>query len=321
MKKLFSVLLVMVVIVSMAACGKSKDSGSTDSKDSDGKEKYVIGFSCANNANEANVDTMEAMEAAIKAQSDVEIELMALDGENVGENQVAHCETFISKKVDCVIVQPCDAAACQTGVEACIEAGIPVFTIGAKIEDNSICPYVGQDSKVAGEMEMQYIADLLDGKGNIVVIEGPTGNSDTLLRTEGIKNIVGKYEDIQILASQPGNWLREEGMALTETWLQGKDEIAAVVAENDEMALGAYDAISDAGKQDDILVIGIDAISAAKESVKNGEMVATVLQDTKAIGEKAIDVAMKAFKGETLDDVYEVKPVLLTKENVEDYMN
>lgn len=342
MKKILVLVLAVIFTLSMVACSSSKTktdetSGSTSesttnentnnnaegSKTSEasegGKKKFVIGWSSANNANEANVQCLDGAQDYINSLTDDEVEFIVLDGEGSGEKQVAHCETFISMGVDCVVMQPYDAAACQVGVEACQKAGIPVFTAKSMIENNDICTYVGQDDTIAGEMEMRWIAEKLGGKGNIVIIEGPTGISAAILRNQGIQNVLKEYPDIKVLYSQPGNWNREEGMALMENWLQTGQKIDAVVAHNDEMALGAYDAIVDAGKKGEILVIGIDAIDAALESVSKGELNATVLQDSYGIGALAVEVALKICKGENVDKVYNVDPVLVTPENISEY--
>lgn len=279
-------------------------------------EKFTIAWVDGNLANESNAICSDAAKAYAEEQG---MEFILLDGQGSGENQVSQCETLISQGVDCIIVQPYDAAACQVGVEAAIDAKIPVLVTKTTIEDNSICPFVGQDDVVAGEMEMQWIADQIGGKGNIVIIEGPTGISAAIQRNDGINKTLEKYPDIKVLHTQPADWNRDEGMALMETWLQEGEQIDAVVAHNDEMALGAYDAIADAGKQEEIKVIGIDAIDAAKKSVAAGELDATVLQDVETIGKKTIEVAIKMCKGEKVDDIYNVDPVLLTEENIKDY--
>lgn len=270
-----------------------------------------------NQANESNAVCVDAAKAYAEEQG---VEFKVLDGQGSGETQVSQVETAIQEGVDAIIVQPYDAAALQVGVEEAIEAGIPVLVTKTKIADNSVCPFVGQDDVVAGEMEMEWMAEQLGGKGNIVILEGPTGIDAAISRNDGIKKTLEKYPDIKVLESQPANWNRDEGMALMETWLQSGEEINAVVAHNDEMALGAYDAIVDAGKQDQIKVIGIDAIDAAKESVAAGELDATVLQDVQTIGQKTIEVAIAMANGEDVDDVYDVPPVLLTKDNIENYM-
>ena len=255
-------------------------------------ENYKIAWVDGNLANESNAICTDAAKAYAEENN---VDFTLLDGQGSGENQVSQIETLIAQGVDCIIVQPYDAAACQVGVEAAIDADIPVLVTKTTIEDNSICPFVGQDDTVAGEMEMEWMAEQLGGKGNIVIIEGPTGISAAIQRND-------------------------EGMSLLETGLQEGKEIDGVVAHNDEMALGAYDAIADAGKAGEIKVIGIDAIDAAKKSVAAGELDATVLQDVETIGKKTVEVAIEMCKGEKVDDVYNVDPVLLTKDNIADYV-
>ena len=340
MKKIITLLLALTMILGMVACSPNapstegqggegskepaapSESSDTGDKESSGsKEKLVIAWSDGNSANEHNAICTRIAKEHAESITDYEIEFILLDGKGSGEAQVAHCETFIAQGVDCVIVQPYDAAACQVGVEMVAEAGIPVMVAKATIEDNSICPYVGQDDTIAGEIEMKWIAEQLGGKGNIVILEGPTGNSAAIKRNDGIKNVLKDYPDIKVLYSQPGDWHREEGMALMENWLQMGEKIDAVVAHNDEMALGAYDAISDAGLAGEILVIGIDAIEAALKSVAAGELDATVLQDVENIARTAVDTAIRLATGEEVEKTIFIDPILVTKDNVNDYLN
>lgn len=277
---------------------------------------YTIAWVDGNLANESNaVCTTAAKDYA----ESLGINFLLLDAEASGENQVAQCETLVAQGVDCIIIQPYDAAACQVAAESTIEAGVPVLVTKGEIADQSVCPFVGQDDYIAGQMEMEWMAEKLGGKGNIVILEGPTGISAALKRNDGINDVLKNYPDIKVVYTQPANWNRDEGMNLMETWMQTGEQIDAVVGHNDEMALGAYDAISDAGKAGEIFVIGIDAIDAAKASVAAGEMDATVLQDVETIAKKTIDVALMMAKGEEVEAVYNIDPILLTSENIADY--
>lgn len=319
MKKFLCALLSLAMLLSLVACGNTSQDQSSESNTEDSSEEntILIGISIPNKANEANMNMIQGIEDYVKDMSNVE--LLILDAEGKGENHMKHAETFISREVDVALIGPYDASAGQPAVEALLEAGIPTITLKAEISDNSICPYVGQDDAVAGEIEMQWVADQLDGKGNIVIIEGPIGNSAQILRNEGIYKVLENYPDINVLYTQTGNWNREEGMSLMENWLQTGAQIDAVVAHNDDMALGAYDALVDAGLDGEILCIGIDAIAAAMQSVAAGELDATVLQDSYGIGAKGIEVALKAVAGETLESTYYIDPVLLTIDNIGDY--
>jgi len=173
-------------------------------------------------------------------------------------------------------------------------------------------------------MEMQFIADKIGGKGNIVILEGPIGQSAQIQRREGIHNILEKYPDIKVLAEKTANWSRAEGLALMENWLQSfEGQINAVVGQNDEMALGAIQALEGKGltNRDEIPVIGVDGISDALQAVKDGRMNATVFQDAKGQGEMSIEVAVKYLNGEEVEKEYWIPFQLVTPENVDEFMN
>ena len=259
-------------------------------------ENYKIAWVDGNLANESNAICTDAAKAYAEENN---VDFTLLDGQGSGENQVSQIETLIAQGVDCIIVQPYDAAACQVGVEAAIDADIPVLVTKTTIEDNSICPFVGQDDTVAGEMEMEWMAEQLGGKGNIVVIEGPTGISAAIQRNDGITKTLEKYPDITVLHTQPADWNRDEGMSLMETWLQEGKEIDGVVAHNDEMALGAVEAYKNAGysQEQRPVIFGIDGLEDALEAVKEGTMQGTVYNDNVDQAGEIARLAVDLFKG------------------------
>ncbi len=332
MKKIIAMLLAIMMVFGLVACAAdapAPDAPVADAPVADApvadapvadapaeEEPLTIVWTDGNLANENNAMCTDVAKAYA---AELGLNFILLDGEGTGVAQVDHCETWIAQGADCIIMQAYDAAACQAGVEMCIEAGVPVMCAKTMLEDNTLCPFVGQNDVDAGVMEMEWIAEALGGKGTIVILEGPTGNSAAIQRQDGITQVLANYPDITVLHTQTANWNRDEGMNLMETWLQMGDQIDAVVAHNDEMALGAYDAIADAGKAGEILVIGIDAIAAAKESVANGEMDVTILQDVETIAKVAIDTAVKLAKGEEVEHFNYVAPVLLTQETVGNY--
>ncbi len=319
MKKLLVILMSLLVLtLVLAACQQVQEVEEPDPTAIVEKEKIVIGLTCANMANEFNAMSVKYSEDYVNTLENVE--LRVTDGAGLAENQVAQCETFVTQGVDAVIMNPYDVEGCTAGVQACFDANIPVLTLRTYVSNMDIVnTHVGSNDVAAGEIEMQHIADLLDGKGNIVILEGPTGISAAVLRNEGINNILKKYPDINVLYTQPADWDRAIGMATMENWLQLGEDINAVVAHNDEMALGAYDAIAAAGLENKIPVIGIDAISAALVSVYNNELTATVLQDAKGQAIKSVDVAIMLAKGEPVEKEYLINFVLITKENIGEY--
>ena len=163
------------------------------------------------------------------------------------------------------------------------------------------------------------MADELGGKGNIVVIDGPNAHSAQLDRSQGINEVLENYPDIKIIAEQTANWDRAEAMTLMENWLQMGDQIDGVVAQNDEMAIGALKAIQAANKQDSIKVVGIDAIADALTLVESGELIGTVYQDAVGQGAGAVEAAIKAVNGESLEKETLIPYKLVTVDNLDEF--
>ncbi len=316
-KKWMSVVLCTVMVMTMSAgIGQMAQAQ---------EDKIVIGLTDANMSNESNAIFSNAAIEYAKGMDNVE--LIVNDGEGDAEKQIAQCESFVAQGVDVVIISPYDYDAAVTAAQICKDAGIPVFVAKGLIADMSIVEtYVGSDDFNAGVIEMEYIADLIEGEGNIVIIEGPTGVTGAVLRNDGIASVLEEYPDIKVLYSQPADWYRDQAMALMENWLQLGADINAVVAHNDEMALGAYDALEAAGLADSVPVIGIDGIQAAVESVGEGKLTASILQDSKTIAETAIDVAIKLANGEEIEKEeiekeYDIPYQVITADNYKDFLN
>lgn len=329
MKKrlLCMVLCVGLVLSMMCGCGLADSSAPKeqtqptkaegDSEKTTGEseeEKIKIGITLYSLKNEFTVRIANAAE--VKA-NELGIELVVYDGNYDPSTQISQVETMISDGCDGIILNPQDAQACAPCVDKAVEAGIPVVGVNTRVESDKLTSYVGSQDVLAGEMEMQKIADLLDGKGNIVIIEGPMGQSAQIERKEGIQNILEKYPDIKVLAEKTANWSRSEGMTVMENWLQAFDEIDAVVAENDEMALGAREAIKASGK--DIPAIGVDGITDALAAVEEGNLIASIFQDGAGQGSKAVEVLYDVIKGKDVDENYWIDFEEVIKDNVDEF--
>lgn len=324
--RLIAILVMAVfIIAAVTACGNTAQqapSASTDAKATSAApatdKKIKIGFASTNLSNEFQVYMRQAAEAAAKTAG---VEFIGVDGQGDAAKQVSQIESLISQKVDAIVMAPTDANACVPAVVKAADANIPMIIVNSTVTNmDKAATYVGSDDSEAGKIEMQCIADLLKGKGSIVVLHGPIGNSAEAGRTDGIGQILKKYPDIKIVAEQPGNWDRAQGMSIMENWMQSGKKIDAVVGQNDEMALGAFKAVEAAGKQNDIKVIGIDAIPDALKAVQDGKLVATVFQDAKGQGAKAVEAAIIAAKGGTLEKKYLIPFQLVTKDNIANFI-
>ena len=275
-----------------------------------------IGVSFQNMQNEFIIYMSDALRAKAKTLG---VSLVESDGQGKAENQVSAVENFIAQKVDAIVLNPYDKEGCAPAVEKAVAAHIPIVVVNAQVVNlDKANAYVGSDDIDAGKIEMQHIADLIKGKGNVAIMHGPNGNSADVQRTQGNMEILKKYPEIKVVFEQTANWDRAQALSLMENWLQTGKQIDAVVAQNDEMALGASRAVQAAKKN--IPVIGIDAIPDALKGVKDGKLVATVFQDARGQGAGAIEVAAKLAKGESVPKTTFIPFQLVTKENLDKFM-
>lgn len=317
-KKVISVLLCAAMVATMAmGCGAADKEAKKESKSSsssDGEKKLKLGITLYSLKNEF---TVRIANAAEKKAKELGAELVVYDGNYDPSTQISQIETMISDGCDGIILNPQDAEACSPCVDKAVEAGIPIVGVNTRVQNDKLTSYVGSQDVTAGEMEMQNIADLIGGKGKIVIVEGPMGQSAQIERRKGIQNILDKYPDIEVLAEKTANWSRSEGMTVMENWLQAFDQIDAIVAENDEMALGAKEAAKAAGK--DIPAIGVDGITDALNAVESGDLVASIFQDGAGQGSKAVEVVIDAINGKDVEENYWINFEEVNKDNVAEF--
>jgi inositol transport system substrate-binding protein len=309
--KVFAVAILLLLGILSGCSGKAEEkAGGT------AKGKLKIGVLYQNLQNEYIVGLQNSIRKYAKASG---VDLIESDGEGKAENQISQVENLINQKVDAIILNPADKNGSAPVVEQAVAAKIPIITVLANVSnENKATAHVGSDDVEAGKIEMKHMAELLGGKGTIAIIHGPNGNSAEVNRTEGIKEILKDYPNIKVVAEQSANWSREEALSLTENWLQSQ-KLDAIVAQNDEMALGAIKAISSAGKLKDTKVIGIDGIADAFNSIQSGELSSTVYQDVDSQAKKVVEVAKTAASGKKVDKENMIPFQLVTKDNLDKF--
>lgn len=283
-----------------------------------GGGEIVIGASMLSLQSEFVVNVKDAMEEYAKEKN---IRLIVNDAQRTADKQVQQIETFISQNVDAIILNPCEVEASSPAVEKAKAAGIPVINVNS---ETSAVPdgFVGSHDEESGEIAMEYIAKLIGGKGNIVIMDGYIGQAAQIKRAVGANNVLKKYPDIKILAEQTAEWDRAKAMSLMENWIQSYgNKINAVFAHNDEMGMGALQVLEQAKLKDRVVVVSIDAINDALQAVKDGRLDATVYQDAKGQGEGAVEMAIKLAKQEPVENKAVFIPFqLVTNENIDGFM-
>ena len=294
-------------IVFLLGCNRSNNT----------KHRITIGISYQNLQNEFIINIQDAVRSKAK---ELNIELIELDSQGKAENQISQVENFIARDVDAIILNPFDKEGSAPAVDIAVREHMPIVVLNAIVSNlEKANAYVGSEDAEAGRIAAQYIIKLLNGKGSIAVIHGPNGHSAEVQRTEGIKQVIQKYPNAKIVVEQTANWDRAQALNLMENWLASGRKIDAVIAQNDEMALGAYKAIESAGKQKEILVIGIDAIQDALKAVTEGKLVGTVFQDARGQGALAVDLAYQIINGQKVKHLHYIPFKLITKENINNH--
>lgn len=264
------------------------------------------------------------MAEGIKAEAAEQgADLVLLDANNDAQMQISQIENLIAQQVDVILVAAVDTDAIVPALDLCEEAGIPLVGVNMLINTDRPYYYAGPDDVQAGELEMQALIDIIGEEGNIVILDGPIGTSAQLQRAEGNKNVLAKYPNIKVLAEQPANWNREEALTLMENWMQAYEgEIDGVVAHNDEMALGAIQALEAKGLKDEIPVTGVDAIKDGCQAIKDGRFEATVFQDAELEGRLGVQVAMQVLAGTPPEEhLNYIEMKLITADNVDELLD
>lgn len=237
--------------------------------------------------------------------------------------QLSQVENFISQKVDAIIVNPVDTASTARISKSALEAGIPLVYVNRRPDQKDLpkgVAAVTSDDEEAGRLQMQYIAEKLGGKGKVVILLGDLANNSTTNRTKGIKEVLAKYPQIKIEQEQTGIWLRDRGMTLVNDWLTQGREFNAVLANNDEMAIGAAMALKSAGtKPGSVLIAGVDGTPDGLNAITKGEMTVSVFQDAKGQAVGSVEAARKMAKKEAIEQNIVIPFKLITPDNVKDF--
>lgn len=226
--------------------------------------------------------------------------IKALDAQNDTAKQTNDVDDLIQQGVDILLINPVDSSAITPAVESANANGIPVITIDRSSESGTILALVASDNVIGGEMAAEYIKQISGENVETVQLEGVPGASASRERGKGFMNIA--EESLNVIDSQTANFDRAEGLTVMENMLQANPNIKAVFAQNDEMALGAIEAIKAAGLSGAIQVVGFDGTEDGINSVKAGVLSATVAQQPEEMGRLALQAAFDHFAGITIDE-------------------
>jgi ABC-type sugar transport system substrate-binding protein len=262
------------------------------------KKSYKIGAAVYGLKNEYAQLWVKALKEHPAVKSGL-VKLTVFDGRYDHLTQVGQFDNMITQKFDAAIYVPIDSIAGGSVVKKATEAGLPVIGSNGPVKSDQLVSFVGSNDVLGGEIEADAVIKAMGGKGNVVVLEGPVGQLGAMQRWEGNKKALDRNPDIKIIEKKTANWSRAEAMTLMQNWITANPgQINGVIAQNDEMALGAIAAIKSAGLDiKKIPVAGIDGVSDAMRSVEAGEMLLSIRQDAKTQAQGAVDVALRRLIG------------------------
>lgn len=262
------------------------------------------------------------LDAGKKAGATVQVEDAQAD---VGK-QLSQIQNFIAQKVDAIIVNPVDTDVTPKITKMVTEAKIPLVYVNRKPVDFDKLPagvaFVASDEKVSGTIQTQHVCKLLGGKGQVLVLMGDLSNEAARTRTKDIDDVLASKEcsGIKIADKREGKWSRTNGQDITTNWLSSGVKFDAIIANNDEMALGAINALKASKKWGpSSIVAGIDATPDALASMKAGDLKVTVFQNAAGQGSGAVESALKLIKKQPVDRFVNVPFELVTPENLSKY--
>lgn len=300
--------------VALTGCGAGDPKAA--SGDSGGEEQIVVGVTVYDMSSFIT-QGKEGMEAYATA-NDIQLQWNSAGGDV--SSQATQVDQYVSAAVDAIIIVPVQADSLGPQVQAAAASDIPVIAVNTSLTGVEVDASVQPDDVAAGAQEATQMVDALGGEGNVVVLEGPLGSSPEIDRGEGIDQVLAENPDMKVLARDTANWKRNEAVNKMKNWISAfGDEIDGVISQNDDMALGAIQALREAGMSD-VKVVGIDGIEDGLQAVQDGEMIGTSLQHGTVELATGLAVAAKLVRGEDVDTepVY-VMPAI-TSENVADAM-
>ncbi|WP_433958364.1 ribose ABC transporter substrate-binding protein RbsB [Cytobacillus horneckiae] len=309
MKHIWKLFVMVMILFIVSACslegGDTKGTEEKGAKDDTAAKKIGISISTLNNP--YFVTLKDSAEAKAK---ELGMETTTVDAQNDPAKQVSDIEDLIQQGVDILLINPADSSAIASAISSANNANIPVITVDRSAEGGEVVAHVASDNAAGGKIAGEYIIEQLGEEAKVVELEGIPGSSAARERGAGFNEAIAAASGYEVASKQAANFDRAQGLTVMENIIQSTKDFKAVFAHNDEMALGAVQALNAAGLTD-VIVVGFDATEDAVKAVEDGKMAATVAQKPDLMGEQAVEAAQKVLKDETVEEFIPVELELI----------
>ena len=257
-------------------------------------------------------------DGAQSAADEAGAELIVSDAQNDTAQQQDDIQNFVTQQVNVILVNPVDSDAVVPAIEAANQANIPVIALDRGASGGEIATTIASDNVQGGNLAGEELIRLV-GSGSVAQLEGIPGAEPARDRGQGFQDAIDSQSAVEVVASQTANFDRGEGLNVTENILQANPDVAGIFAQNDEMALGAVQALGDSAG-DEVKVVGFDAIEDALSAIQDGTMNATIAQQPEVMGSLGVENAISTINGESVEENIPVEVQLVTPENVSEFL-
>lgn len=312
MRKILSIFIISSFVLAGCAPAFSLEApGGEDSEVTEAKSpsELTVGVSVSTLSNPFFVSLKDGI-TTLANENDTTI--ISVDAQDDSAKQTNDVDDLVQQGVDVILINPVDSAAIAPAVESANSAGIPVIMVDRATDAGEFVTLVASDNVAGGEMAGQYIVDQVGEGAKVLQLEGVPGASATNERGQGFENVA--ETSLNLVDSQSANFDRAEGLTVMENMLQGNSDVQAVFAQNDEMALGAIEAIQGAGLSNQITVVSFDGTEGGIKAVEDGSLAATIAQQPDEMGRLALQAAYDFYAGQEIPVKIDSPLELVTKD-------
>jgi ribose transport system substrate-binding protein len=304
-KRMLAMVVVLVLVALVSGCQRGGGEG--------GGQRIGLSISTLNNP-----FFVTLRDGAQAAADEAGAELIVSDAQNDTAQQQDDVQNFVTQQVNAILVNPVDSDAVVPAIEAANGANIPVIVLDRGASGGEVATTIASDNVQGGRLAGEELARIA-GSGDVAQLEGIPGTDPARDRGQGFEEAINAQSALELVASQTANFDRAEGLNVTENILQANPGIVGIFAQNDEMALGAVQALgSDAGNE--VKIVGFDAIEDALSAIEEGTMSATIAQRPEEIGSLGVENAIRVIGGESVEENIPVEVELVTQENVSEFL-
>jgi ribose transport system substrate-binding protein len=311
------ILLVCALAAALSGCAQRRSTRETTGKAP--QKEFTIGFSNATMDHPWRKALTKSIEDEVAKVP--QFRLLTADGNNQNSKQIDDVRNFITQKVDLLIVSPNESGPLTAPCEEAMDAGIPVILVDRSINSDKYVTLVGGDNTQIGRTAGEFVLKKLPKGAKIVELQGTAGASATIERHDGFHEVIAGKPSYEVIVSQDGDYKQPNARTIMENALQANKRIDCVYAHNDDMAFGALHAAQDAGRANEMIIIGVDGESKAIEAVQSGELAATIIYPYWCGGEAVKAAKRLLVGGETLPKRIKMDTPLVDRTNVKEFLD